>query len=83
MRAYDYTTKNGDPVMVIHLNEMTGNCCICGVECYLDYAVGYCCGPTHDEIGSMSTEYPGLEVGGNVACKKCHDDFYGITEEVK
>ena len=72
-------TDTGEPAFtVIEMNTMNGDCCLCGEECILDYCVGYCCGPTHDEIGSMSTEYIGLEVGGMCACKGCHDKFYGL-----
>lgn len=65
-------------ILVINMNEPVGECCICGQDCTLDYSVGYCCGPTHDEIGSWSTEYRDTIVGGWCACKECHDDFYGI-----
>jgi hypothetical protein len=66
-------------VTVINMNEPWAECCICFRECRLEYAVAYCCEPTHDEIGSQSTVYPGLEVGGMPACKKCHDEHYSLT----
>jgi hypothetical protein len=62
-------------VTVIQLWEPTTECCICGRETRVTHSVGYCCGPTRDEIGSDSTEYPGTEVGGMPACKSCHDEF--------
>lgn len=63
-------------VRVIHLSETEVECCICGEDTPPTHAVGYCCGPTRDEIGTESTEYPGHEVGGMPACQKCHDEFY-------
>ena len=65
-------------VSVIQLWELTAECCICGEETRITHSVAYCCGPTHDEIGSMSKEYPGTEVGGMPACKKCHDRHYDV-----
>ena len=54
-------------------------CCICGEEHELSHSVGYYCGPTHDEIGSITTEYTdGGVVGGMPACKPCHDKFYNM-----
>lgn len=67
------------PFLTIRLWEPTTICCICERETRLTHAVGYCCGPTHDEIGSESTEYRGLIVGGMPVCQPCHDDFYGIA----
>ena len=55
-----------------------GDCPMCGKEKRLDHAVGWCCGPTRDEIGSMSTEYRDTEVGGMSVCKECHDALYAI-----
>ncbi|MEO1503162.1 MAG: hypothetical protein AAFU68_02940 [Pseudomonadota bacterium] len=51
-------------------------CGICGKWGDWRNAVGFCCEPTHDEIGSESSVYPGLIVGGRAVCKACHDDFY-------
>lgn len=65
-------------VHVIRLWEPEHECCICGEIGNHRYIVAYCCGPTHDEIGSMSTEYKNTEVGGMPACKTCHDRHYGI-----
>ena len=70
---------NTDDITYIFMNSPIGDCCICGNECTMEYSVGYCCGPTLDEIGSMSTEYKNSEVGGMCACKECHDAFYGIN----
>lgn len=58
--------------------EPVHQCCICGKDCPPDYGVAYCCGPTHDEIGSMSSEYADTEVCGATACKLCHDQHYGL-----
>ena len=62
----------------------TATCCICQADHDLRQCVGYYCGPTHDEIGSVSTEYPGPRniVGGMPACKPCHDEFYWIAKGV-
>jgi len=66
-------------IVVIDFYVPTGDCCVCGKPCPLDYCVGYYCGPTRDPIGSVTTEYTdGGIVGGNVACKSCHDRFYNI-----
>lgn len=70
----------------IRLWPPTGDCCICGEETELGWAVGYFCGPTHDEIGTPSTEYlPGDDgdniVGGMAVCKQCHHDFHGWSPE--
>jgi hypothetical protein len=66
---------------VIRLWEPESECCICGKAGNHRHAIGYCCGPTHDDIGSMSTKYRGIEVGGMPACKECHDEFYAWTDE--
>jgi hypothetical protein len=63
-------------VTVIRLWEPLAQCCICGAETPLTHSVAYCCGPTHDEIGSMSSEYRDTEVSGMPACKDCHDRHY-------
>ena len=65
-------------VLIIDLQEARfwGDCPMCGQDRRLDYSVAWCCGPTHDEIGSMSTEYRDTEVGGMLVCKSCHDTFY-------
>jgi len=58
-----------------------GECAMCGEERRLNYCVAWYCGPTHDEIGSISTEYvsgtdePAI-VGGMCVCKDCHDQHY-------
>lgn len=54
-------------------------CPLCGVVDRIDHAVAYCCGPTHDEIGSESSEYAGCTVGGMCCCKSCHDKHYGVA----
>lgn len=69
------------PILTIRLCEPTTECCICGEITALTHAVGYCCGPTHDEIGTKSTEYKGLIVGGMPVCKRCHDEFYDESAE--
>jgi hypothetical protein len=65
-------------IMVIDLQEERrwDDCSMCDQYRRLDHAVAWCCGPTHDEIGSMSTEYRDTEVGGMPVCKSCHDTFY-------
>lgn len=65
---------------VVYLNPPTAECCICGAETLLTHSVAYYCGPTHDEIGSMSSAYPGGEVGGMPACRACHDNHYGLAK---
>lgn len=69
----------GDVILrVVHLwpND-GGECAMCGQERALDHSVGWYCGPTHDEIGSVTTEYTdGGIVGGMRVCKECHDGFY-------
>lgn len=52
-------------------------CPMCEKGKRLDHAVAWYCGPTHDEIGSVSTEYSGGGiVGGMSVCKDCHDKHY-------
>lgn len=59
-----------------------GECPMCGDWRILNHAVGWYCGPTHDAIGSTSTEYKPSEgeteaiVGGMGVCRQCHDDFH-------
>lgn len=65
--------------LLIDLNEdrMWGECVMCEQDKRLDHAVGYYCEPTHDPIGSVTTEYSdGGIVGGMCVCKQCHDSFY-------
>jgi hypothetical protein len=70
-------------VLVIDMQEglKWGECSMCRKYRRLDHAVAWYCGPTHDEIGSVSTEYrsdngePAI-VGGMRACKGCHDQHY-------
>jgi hypothetical protein len=62
----------------------SGECVLCGEMKLLNHAVAYYCGPTHDEIGSVSTEYRGTPehpaiVGGMSCCKECHDRHYSIS----
>lgn len=66
------------PITLPPLFPPVHQCRICGKDCPPDFGVAYCCGPTHDEIGSMSSEYSGTEVGGATACKLCHDQHYGF-----
>ena len=70
-------------ILTIRLWEPTTECCMCGAETALTHCVGYCCGPTHDEIGSASTEWRGEIVGGMPVCQPCHDRFYGIDTPAK
>jgi len=70
-------------ITVINMQEglYWGDCCMCQRYKRLDHAVAYYCGPTHDEIGSVSTEYtsdngePAI-VGGMCVCRECHDNHY-------
>ena len=58
---------SGRPVIyIINMQDgrMWGDCPMCNQWRKLDHAIAWCCGPTHDEIGSMSTKYRGHEVGG-------------------
>ncbi len=67
-------------ILVINLWEPGAECCMCGKDCPLEYCVGYYCGPTHDPIGSITTEYTdGGIVGGMSVCKFCHDEFYKVV----
>jgi hypothetical protein len=69
-------------VVVIDFGEERnwGDCCMCNEYKRLDHAVGYYCGPTHDPIGSITTQYVGGGiVGGMCVCKECHDTFYGVA----
>lgn len=73
--------------ILIHLwpNDC-GECNMCGEERQLNHVVAWYCGPTHDEIGSVSTEYRSTDgepaiVGGMCVCKECHDRHYGIQPE--
>lgn len=70
---------NVDTWIIVDLNEgrRWGECLMCEDYKRLDHAVGYYCGPTHDPIGSVSSEYnDGGIVAGRCVCKECHDDFY-------
>lgn len=73
----------------IHLwPNNTGECNMCGEERVLDHAVAWYCGPTHDEIGSVSTEYRGCDghpaiVGGMQVCEECHDRHYSLLASQK
>ena len=67
------------PIIIVDLQEGLhwGDCPICGEYRRMDHAVAWYCGPTHDEIGSVTTEYTdGGIVGGKSVCKSCHDTFY-------
>jgi hypothetical protein len=74
-----FQRKDASPFNVIRLWEPWTECCICDEPTPLRYAVAYCCGPTHDEIGEESSEYPGTIVGGMPACKRCHDQHYAAA----
>ena len=74
IETHEITTPNG-PIIILNLDVPWGECCICEKETPLGYSVGFCCEPTHAEIGSIDPIY-GMEVGGMVACKDCHDEFY-------
>jgi hypothetical protein len=66
-------------VVVIDMQEERywGECSMCEQYRRLDHAVAWYCGPTHDEIGSVTTEYTdGGIVGGMCVCKQCHDGHY-------
>lgn len=69
------------PFITIQLDgdrEM-GDCAMCGNYRRLNHAVAWYCGPTHDEIGEVTTEYSdGGIVGGMCVCKSCHDEHYGL-----
>jgi hypothetical protein len=74
-------------VIVIDLCEERnwGICCMCDQYKRLDHAVAYYCEPTHDEIGSVSTQYTSTDgkpaiVGGMCVCKGCHDIHYQIDQ---
>lgn len=70
-------------VIVIDFNEERywDDCAMCGRYRRLDHAVAWYCGPTHDEIGSVSTEYRSCDgrppiVGGMCVCRNCHERHY-------
>jgi hypothetical protein len=69
----------------IHLwPNNSGECSLCGEMKLLDHAVAYYCSPTHDEIGSISTEYTSSDglpaiVGGMQCCQECHDRHYAVA----
>ena len=67
-------------ISVIRLWPIISKCAMCGVEGDHNHAVGFCCEPTRDEIGSESSTYPGHVVGGADVCQPCHDRFYGIGQ---
>ena len=57
-----------------------GECPMCHKERHLNRAVAWYCGPTHDEIGEVTTEYSdGGIVGGMSVCQPCHDDHYQMN----
>lgn len=71
-------------VTVIDMQEgrYWSECSMCRKVRRLDHAVAWYCGPTHDEIGSVTTEYTdGGIVGGMCVCKGCHDRHYGTPGE--
>lgn len=58
-------------------------CQLCGETKVIDHAVAFYCEPTHDPIGSVSTQYTSSDgspaiVGGMSCCKDCHDRHYGV-----
>lgn len=64
------------------------DCAMCGNYRRLDHAVAWYCGPTHDEIGSLSTEYLSTDdapavVGGMCVCRSCHDSWYASRDLVE
>ena len=71
----------------IHLwPNNSGECIMCHRDRVLDHAVGYYCGPTLDDIGSISTEYKSTDgqpaiVGGMSVCKDCHDRHYSVNQQ--
>lgn len=63
----------------LDIGRECGECSMCHTDQHLTHAVAWYCGPTHDEIGSVTTEYnDGGEVGGMCVCKACHDQHYSI-----
>ncbi len=73
------TSPRTPQIFVIDLNEERrwGDCLMCDGYRRLDHAVAWYCGPTHDAIGSVTTEYTdGGIVGGMCVCKSCHDQHY-------
>ncbi len=57
-----------------------GECPMCRNERHLNRAVAWYCGPTHDEIGEVTTEdSDGGIVGGMCVCQPCHDNHYQMT----
>lgn len=84
MSSYQLIDRDGNVVLThIHLWPNTdGECVLCEQWKRLDHAVAYYCEPTHDEIGSVSTQYTSSDgspaiVGGMQCCKECHDEHYG------
>lgn len=74
-----------DGVITIDLwPNNSGICNMCEQERILNHAVAWYCEPTHDEIGSISTQYTSSDgreaiVGGMCVCRECHDLHYGVA----
>lgn len=75
----------GDVLLaVIHLWPRDVDVCpLCEQVAVINRAVAFYCEPTHDPIGSVSTEYTSSDgspaiVGGMSCCKDCHDRHYGV-----
>lgn len=67
-------------------NHMTtaseqGQCAVCDRDRKLDHVIAWNCGPTHDAIGSLSTELEDgvrpVVVGERKVCEECYDLHYG------
>lgn len=83
MSSYQLKDRDGNVVLThIHLwpND-EGECALCEQWKRIDHCIPFYCEPTHDEIGSISTQYTSSNgspaiVGGMPCCKECHDEHY-------
>jgi len=87
MRQWIYRATGEVVLTEIHLWPRDySECNLCGEVKRIDHAVAYYCEPTHDEIGSISTQYrstpehPAI-VGGMSCCKECHDQHYSVSSK--
>lgn len=87
--TYQIVDRETGETLVTVINMQEGlywaDCHMCEKYRRLDHSVAWYCGPTHDEIGSISTEYVGdcgepAIVGGMCVCKECHDRHYATPK---
>lgn len=76
--------KELDVVVIELWDRSIHECALCGEVKQCRHCVPFYCEPTHDPIGSVSTQYVNADgspaiVGGMVCCKECHDQHYSIS----